>query len=335
VPPAAAAGSPRIRGPCNARLRENAPHSKESSQRAPTPRASDLRRRVGPTDPRSHPKHAHRRTAIGSGTHNGWRARPTRPGWSTAATPRGARPRRGSRLRLRPALALLALVLAAASPAPAAGPSREEEGPLDGFNRVMGEFNWWVLQHVLEPAARGYNWIVPKPAQHVLGNAIANLQRPRDFANSVLQGKGTRAGTHMTSFVLNTTLGLGGLFYVSDHFLPDDSPETFNETLGVWGLPTGPYLVLPVLGGTSPRGLVGTGADTVMNPLFWIPGAAGTLAGASSRTVGGLNTLATLMPVAWASESEWQAFEQVFSERTAYPVEKQLYFENQILDVED
>ncbi|MCG8591085.1 MAG: VacJ family lipoprotein [Proteobacteria bacterium] len=212
----------------------------------------------------------------------------------------------------------------------------EEEGALDGFNRAMKSTNRWLLLHLISPATKGYNWIVPKLGQEAIHNALTNLDRPRDIINSLLQAKPRRAGRHLTSFLLNSTFGLGGLLYVSDRVLDDTGPESFNETLGVWGLPPGPYVVLPFYGGTSPRGLTGLGVDVFLHPLFWVPGGTtGTIASSSRTAIGGLNTLALLMPTPWASESEWKAYEDLIRAETDYLEDKQLFYENQQLDVED
>lgn len=214
-----------------------------------------------------------------------------------------------------------------------------EENTLDGFNRASGDFNHWMMQNAVTPVAKGYNFIIPKFLQARIEDVVLNLQRPRDIVNSLLQGKAERAGRHTAHLLLNTLFGFGGLFYVSHRALDDDSPETFNETLGVWGLPPGPYvqlpLVVPPFSAASPRTLTGAAVDVLMNPLFWIPGLTGTIVSGSTTVGGALNTLATLMPPPWGSDSEWQAFDELISERTPYPERKALFYENQMLDVED
>ena len=216
------------------------------------------------------------------------------------------------------------------------GPVEPDETKLDQVNRASAGLNFWMLQKVVRPVALGWNVLVPEPLQDGIVNVVQNLDRPRDFLNSVLQGKPERAGRHLGTFLLNSTLGVGGLFYISDRFLEDTSPETTNETLGVWKIPAGPYLVVPVYGETSPRAIVGAVGDTFMNPLTWIfGGVEGLLIGGGRRAGGSINDVAVLMPAPWASKSEWQAFEEVFSQRTPYTDQKRLYFENQLLDVED
>lgn len=236
-----------------------------------------------------------------------------------------ARARRGS----VPVLLLCALLAAT----PAAG--ADDEGALDGFNRANRRFNFWLLDHVFEPVSRGYNFVMPKWGQKRVRNLLENLERPRDFVNSLLQGKPARAGRHLGAFLLNSSVGLAGMFTVSDAVLAIESPETFGETLGVWGLPPGAYLILPVYGDTCPRCLVGAAGDAVLYPLFWIPGAAATWAGLGARTLEGVNLLAQQMPRPCGSEQEWAAYRGRLESRTPYPEAKVLFFDNLAFDVED
>ncbi len=233
--------------------------------------------------------------------------------------------------RARAALLVLALGLAIATPAVAA----DDEGALDRFNRANQRFNHWLLLHVVRPVAQGYNFVVPKLGQQGIENFLLNLERPRDMINSLLQGKPVRAGRHLAAFLINTVGGLGGFLYISDRVLDDDSPETFNETLGVYGVPPGSFLILPILGETSPRHLVGLVGDTALNPLFWIPGTAGTAASGGAFVLRGVNTVASYMPSPFADRAAWEAFERQISEMTPYPEAKELFFENQRFDVED
>jgi phospholipid-binding lipoprotein MlaA len=224
---------------------------------------------------------------------------------------------------------LCALLLAA----PAA--AEDGEGALDGFNRANRRFNFWLLDHVFEPVSRGYNFVMPKWGQERVHNLLENLERPRDFVNSLLQGKPARAGRHLGAFLVDSTVGLAGMFTVSERLLTLESPETFGETLGAWGLPPGAYLILPVYGDTCPRCLVGAAGDAVLYPLFWIPGSAGTWASLGARTLEGMNLLAQQMPPRGASEQEWAAYRGRLESRTPYPEAKSLFFENLAFDVED
>jgi phospholipid-binding lipoprotein MlaA len=101
---------------------------------------------------------------------------------------------------------------------------------------------------------------------------LGNLRSPVILLNDVLQGETQRAGTTLGRFVLNTTLGVGGIFDVATGFGLPGHGEDFGQTLAVWGAEEGPYLFLPILGPSNPRDLIGTGVDAVSNPFTWISG---------------------------------------------------------------
>ncbi len=226
---------------------------------------------------------------------------------------------------------LLLTVALCSSPAGA----EEEDTALDSANRASRRFNFWLLDHVFLPVARGYNFAVPKWGQARVRNLLENLDRPRDVANSLFQAKFRRAGSHLLQFGINTTVGLLGLFNPAESWFELASPETGNETLGLYGLPSGAFLILPVYGETCPRCLVGAAADAVLHPLFWIPGSEGTALQIGSKLLGNINLLARQMPTPFADDAEWEAFEARFHESHTYEETKQLFFENLRWDVEE
>ena len=150
-------------------------------------------------------------------------------------------------------------------------PVQKVNDPLQGFNRTMFGFNDELDTHALRPLAHGYAIIVPRPVRTGISNFFDNVQFPVRFANSVLQGKLTRSAQEAGKFVINSTAGVGGLIRVSDHVsgLADVPAEDFGQTLGVWGFPAGPYIVIPVLGPSDCRDIVGFAGDYVMSPLNW------------------------------------------------------------------
>jgi phospholipid-binding lipoprotein MlaA len=150
-------------------------------------------------------------------------------------------------------------------------PAQKVIDPLQGFNRTMFGFNDKLATYALRPLAHGYAIIVPLPVRTGVSNFFDNLQFPVRFVNSVLQGKLTRSAQETGKFVINSTAGIGGLIRVSDHVsaLADVPAEDFGQTLGVWGIPPGPYVVVPVLGPSDCRDLVGYAGDFAMSPLNW------------------------------------------------------------------
>ena len=128
-----------------------------------------------------------------------------------------------------------------------------EQDPYESFNRKVFAFNDAVDTAVLKPVAQGYQSVVPAPAQRAVGNFFDNLSEIPNFVNGVLQGKPDTAATALGRFVFNTTLGIGGLFDVMDDFGLSEKPEDFGQTLAVWGVQSGPYLVLPIFGPSNIR----------------------------------------------------------------------------------
>jgi phospholipid-binding lipoprotein MlaA len=190
--------------------------------------------------------------------------------------------------RLRPAAAACAVVAvgamlgwpgsAAGAPAATAAETSRTRGagrgpdhdPLESFNRRIFWFNDTVDVYVLEPVATGWDRIAPRRVQTSLGNFFHNLRFPIVLVNSLLQGKPQRAATSVARFVVNTTVGGAGLFDPATGWGLDDHPEDFGQTLGWWGVPPGPYLVLPFLGPSNPRDAVGLVGDygASITPFF-------------------------------------------------------------------
>jgi phospholipid-binding lipoprotein MlaA len=152
-------------------------------------------------------------------------------------------------------------------------PVQKTNDPLQRFNRTIFAFNDTLNTHALRPIAHEYVLIVPSPVRTGISNFFDNLGFPVRFANCVLQGKFTRSAQETGKFVLNSTAGVGGLIRVSDHVpsLADVPAEDFGQTLGVWGIPPGPYIVIPVLGPSDCRDLVGFVGDYALYPLDWYP----------------------------------------------------------------
>ncbi|MEZ5939280.1 MAG: VacJ family lipoprotein, partial [Hyphomonadaceae bacterium] len=161
------------------------------------------------------------------------------------------------------ATAVAALCLAACA---TTGPNPESD-PYEGFNRKMYAFNDGLDRAVLEPAAKGYRAVTNRPVRKGVQNFVENLGEPVTFANEVLQGKFPAAASTVGRFVVNTTVGIAGVFNPAEAMGMDRTDEDFGQTLAVWGVAQGPYLVLPFLGSSSPRDLFGKGADLAMNPI--------------------------------------------------------------------
>jgi len=144
--------------------------------------------------------------------------------------------------------------------------------PNEQFNRGVFEFNDHLYFYVLKPVAEGYSVIFPLEVREAIRNGFHNLVFPSRFINLVLQGKLDKAGNEVLRFIINSGLGLAGMVDVAQCGLHLNNNEAdFGQTLGIWGACPGPYMVIPVLGPSNPRDLLGFGVDTTMDPLFWLP----------------------------------------------------------------
>jgi len=142
--------------------------------------------------------------------------------------------------------------------------------PLEPANRVFYAINNGLDTVLLRPAALAYRYAVPEPVRNGLHNMLANLGSPVQFANDVLEGKPRRAGDTTMRFLINTTVGLGGIFDVAKKIGYPDHDADFGMTMALWGVPDGPFLFLPVLGPTGPRDATGFGVDIALDPFTWL-----------------------------------------------------------------
>ncbi len=152
-----------------------------------------------------------------------------------------------------------------------AAEAAEINDPIEGVNRVVFEINRTFDEVLLKPVAIMYRGIVPEFGRERISNALDNLGEPVTFANDLLQGEFERAGISLARFALNSTLGFFGMFDVAAEGVGlEKHKEDFGQTLAVWGLGEGPYLMLPVFGPSNPRDVVGLVADIFMDPFTYI-----------------------------------------------------------------
>ncbi|RLA00359.1 MAG: VacJ family lipoprotein [Gammaproteobacteria bacterium] len=135
------------------------------------------------------------------------------------------------------------------------------QDPLETFNRASYDLNKTMDILLLKPMAKGYDKVMPKPAKVGISNFFSNLDEIPTIINSVLQGKFSAALSDTGRFLINTTLGLAGFIDVATDLDFEQHDEDFGQTLGYWGIESGPYLVLPLFGPSSLRDVVGRGVD--------------------------------------------------------------------------
>jgi phospholipid-binding lipoprotein MlaA len=182
------------------------------------------------------------------------------------------------------------------NPQAEAAEAEDFNDPLEDTNRAIFDFNQLVDRNVLVPVAKAYRTVLPDPVRDSLRDFLRNLRAPLIFANDALQGEFERAGQTFARFTLNSTLGVGGLLDVAGRWgeLPYHEDD-LGLTFGVWGIPEGPYLVVPVLGPSTPRDLGGQVAEGFGDPfnyivtgnpytLYWIPFVRGGVAGIDQRS---------------------------------------------------
>jgi phospholipid-binding lipoprotein MlaA len=142
--------------------------------------------------------------------------------------------------------------------------------PLEPLNRAIFRFNRAVDWAVLDPITSGYRFLVPAPARRGIQRAFHNLNSPVIATNLLLQGRAREAGITLGRFVSNTTLGVVGVFdYADDVIGWERTDADFGQTLAVYGVPTGPYLVVPLFGPSNTRDAFGNVVDQVMDPLTY------------------------------------------------------------------
>jgi phospholipid-binding lipoprotein MlaA len=139
--------------------------------------------------------------------------------------------------------------------------------PAENVNRKIYDFNQDVDKVAIKPAAKVYKTLVPEWGRARIGNFLSNLGEPVTFVNSVLQGNVNNSFTSFWRFVINSTLGVGGLFDQASLTGLQHQREDFDQTLGFYGVESGPYVVLPILGSTTVRGIFGLGVDSMTNPF--------------------------------------------------------------------
>lgn len=162
-----------------------------------------------------------------------------------------------------------ALLLGVAGCASVPGETSRND-PYEGFNRAMLDFNLGLDEAVLEPVSQGYTTVTPQWGRDRVSDFFGNLGEPVTFINAVLQGNGQAAVETAARFGFNTTFGIAGLFDVAGYEGLERHKEDFGQTLAVWGVDSGPYLVLPLLGSTNPRDLVGFTFDRAISPTNYI-----------------------------------------------------------------
>lgn len=216
------------------------------------------------------------------------------------------------------------LVLTSLLAAGCATPGRTtNEDRYEGFNRAVYKFNDTLDRAALKPVAKGYRAVTPGFVRTGIGNVLSNLEYPGTFLNQFLQGKWAMGFRDTGRFLINSTLGVAGIFDVATPLGLEKNDEDFGQTLAVWGVPSGPFVNLPLLGPSSVRDAPARAVDWFTNPLQYtdLP----TAADWGQRVIGIVHARYTLLPLdetlqrtydpyafirdAWAQQREFNIYD--------------------------
>ncbi len=222
-------------------------------------------------------------------------------------------------LRRRTSLAALAATLAAtAVPASAQAPARNPD-PYEHWNRKSYNLSQKIYDKAIRPGALLWKRYVPEGLREGLRNGLSNLGEPVVFFNDVLQGRADDASVTLKRFIVNSTVGFGGIADVAKAYGAPHHDNDFGTTLGRYGAKPGPYIYIPVLGPSDGRDLFGRGVDTALNPRTWIGYSARTATSVADTVGGGLNAAAD-------SDSQLQTLKATATD--SYATLRSLYLQN-------
>ena len=147
--------------------------------------------------------------------------------------------------------------------------AEEDEGMLETYNRSMFTFNTVVDDYFMKPLAKGYRAVTNDFVRERVRNFFSNLKEPATMINHTLQGNFSDTGKSGGRFLVNSTLGLLGTFDVASGWGVKKNKTGLDETLAKWCVPDGPYVVLPLIGPSTPRAAIGYVGDSAADPLYW------------------------------------------------------------------
>ncbi len=141
--------------------------------------------------------------------------------------------------------------------------------PAEPTNRFIFDFNQGLDKIIIKPLTSFYRGIFPDPLREGVHNFLNNLKTPVVLTNDILQGEPERAGDTVMRFLINSTVGIGGLRDQASDWGYDAHEEDFGQTLAVWGVGEGPYIMLPLFGPSNPRDAIGKVVDYFLDPIKW------------------------------------------------------------------
>ena len=182
-----------------------------------------------------------------------------------------------------------AIIISGALSACSTTPTQDKIDPWEGWNRDVHGFNKDFDSAILKPIAKGYDDVMPNPVDESITNVFSNINDIGVTINDFLQLKFLQGGMDFSRFLINTTVGVVGVFDVAKELDLPKHDEDFGQTLGYWGVPTGNYMVLPFIGASSPRDAFGLLGDALFNPLTYVSFFGGFAANAATAAATGVD----------------------------------------------
>ena len=210
--------------------------------------------------------------------------------------------------------------------------------PFESTNRSMYEFNENLDKAILEPAADTYDYVTPKPFRKLVNNVFNNAKYPITIANDLLQGKGKEFIQDTSRFVINTTIGLAGIFDPAASMGFQYRDEDFGQTLATWGLPQGPYMMVPFLGPYTLRELIGDVVDGSFSPLLNLDNSNSKIALNIADQIQKRSSLSALEEELYSSFDPYLYIRDSYFQNRKYKIsdgEETDLIEDELIDIED
>jgi len=211
--------------------------------------------------------------------------------------------------------------------------SEEVADPWEGFNRKMFSAHLFLDRNLLVPAAKGYRAVTPKKGRRGIRRFLANLRAPGVFVNDILQGEFGRAGETLGRFVVNSTIGAGGFADPAAQIGIPAHSEDFGQTLAVWGVDSGPFLFLPLVGPTTSRDGFGSIMQLGMDPNFYVRTPPANIARYTRAGVGGVSAREQFLEP--LEEIEAKSLDYYASLRSFYLQSRKREIANGVIDYSD
>jgi len=226
----------------------------------------------------------------------------------------------------RVAIAAFVMIATTACASKSANLDSDVNDPYESMNRKIFEFNRTFDRQIFKPLSSAYQFVMPDPLEDGVSNAMRNLREPWVFINDILQFKIGRALTTLSRFTINSTIGIAGLFKVSDSMGIEYHSEDLGQTFAVWGFKDSPYFIIPFIGPSTSRDFVGFAGYFFLDPVTIVLNNEGKQE--LSLTRAGVDALDARVQL-------HDSLDQLYAEDDPYVVMRSLYFQNRRFQIYD